>query len=440
MKAHSRVIVALTSLVLVGGGVLLALPAQTPRPACVITGRVLSSGTALPGVSVTATREGQVVAATSTDTNGAYRLRINEGEFVVSAELAAFARFEQTLTVSTDSCEVPLDVQLVLASRAQSATGQQSGPLVEAPSSLRRPNRLPGAAGQQGGARFSQLQLVQSNAAAAADNSSTSVDEADPATRLLPPGFSTEASTSVVAVTGEAINVDRGQLRDRLEALGRGEFAAAGAQAPEGFGPRFGGPGGAPGAFAGAQGFGGPGGFGPGPQGGPGGFGGRGGGFLGRGRGGSAVQGSANYNFGGSVLDASPYPLRANSQADPTYARQQFGATFGGPLRIPGACTTERAPRSSSTTAAIARTTWSISTPQCPAQHCEPATSRVCRSARSIRSRGCHSPVVRFRKAVSIHRRCPCCSSFRCRIFRVRRRTTGEVSQRCPRRISSTRA
>ena len=164
---------------------------------------------------LTATREGQVVAATSTDTNGAYRLRINEGEFVVSAELAAFARFEQMLTVSTDSCEVPLDVQLVLASRAQSATAEQSGPLVEAPSSLRRPNRLPGAAGQQGGARFSQLQVVQSNAAAAADNSSTSVDEADPATRLLPPGFSTEASTNVVAVTGEAINVDRGQLRDR---------------------------------------------------------------------------------------------------------------------------------------------------------------------------------------------------------------------------------
>ena len=158
MKAHSRVIVALTSLVLLGGGVLLALPGQTSRPGCVITGRVLSSGTALPGVSVTATREGQVVAATSTDTNGAYRLRINEGEFIVSAELAAFARFEQTLTVSADSCEVPLDVQLALASRAQSVASQQPGPLVEAPSSLRRPNRLPGAAGQQGGQpRFSQL-------------------------------------------------------------------------------------------------------------------------------------------------------------------------------------------------------------------------------------------------------------------------------------------
>jgi hypothetical protein len=49
------------------------------------------------------------------------------------------------------------------------------------------------------------------------------------------------------------------------------------------------------------------------------------------------LQGSANYNFGGSVLDASPYPIRANSQTDPSYAKQQFGVTIGGPLRIPGA-------------------------------------------------------------------------------------------------------
>jgi len=339
MKGYLRVIFSLTSLVLLGGGVLLALPEQGPRPACTIGGRVLSSGSPLPGVSVTATRDGQIVAATSTDTNGAYRLRVAEGQFVVSAELAAFARFEQTATVSADSCEVALDVQLVLASRAQAASGQQSGPIIEAPSSLRRPNRLPGGAAQGAPPRFSQLQLVQSNAAAAADTSSTSIDETDPATRLLPPGFSTEASTSVVAVTGEAVNVDRGQLRDRLDALGRGEFATAGGQPPEGFGARLGGPAGGRGAFAGAQGgFGGPGGFGPGPQGGgPGGPGGRGGAFFGRGRGGNAVQGSANYNFGGSVLDASPYPLRANSQDDPHYARQQFGATIGGPLRIPGA-------------------------------------------------------------------------------------------------------
>src|SRR4029453_12462958 len=110
------------------------------------------------------------------------------------------------------------------------------------------------------------------------DTSSTSIDETDPATRLLPPGFSTEASTSVVAVTREAVNVYRGQLRNRLDALGRVEFATGGGQPPEGFGARLGGPAGGRGAFAGAQGgFGGPGGFGPGPQGGgPGGPGGRG--------------------------------------------------------------------------------------------------------------------------------------------------------------------
>src|SRR6187397_1444186 len=106
MKGYLRVIFSLTSLVLLGGGVLLALPAQGPRPACTIGGRVLSSGSPLPGVSVTATRDGQIVAATSTDTNGAYRLRVAEGQFVVSAELATFARFEQTATVSADSCEV----------------------------------------------------------------------------------------------------------------------------------------------------------------------------------------------------------------------------------------------------------------------------------------------------------------------------------------------
>ena len=331
---HSRAAV-LVSYVLIAGAVLFAAPApshlRTPAPSdrasdCQVTGRVASAGTALPGVSVIATRESQVVAATSSDATGAYRLRISPGEFIVSAELAAFARFERPLMVSVESCNVPLDVELVLASRVRPPSSGVSGPVIEAPSTLRRPGRLGGDPAQRAGQpRFSQLQVVESNAAAAA-NSSASIDDGDPATRLLPPGFSTDAATSVVAVTGDAVNLDRGQLRDRLAALGRGEFDAAGVQPPEGFGGRFGGAGGGPAGFAGAQdGFGGAGGF----------AGGRGGAFFGRGRGGNAVQGSANYNFGGSVLDAAPYPIRANSQSDPDYTRQQFGATVGGPLRIP---------------------------------------------------------------------------------------------------------
>lgn len=350
---HLRTLFALTSFVLLAGGVLWAgssgqriqADAGSPPKECSVSGRATSSGTPLPGVAVIATREGQVVSATSTDLTGAYRLRLPAGDFAVSAELAAFARVERTLMVSAETCQASLDIELVLASRAQAAQPTGPGPIVETPSSLRRPNRLgSGATPQQAGqTRFSQLQVVQANGAGAAAASSGSIDDADPATRLLPPGFSTDAATSVVAVTGDAVNLDRGQLRDRIDALGRGEFEAAGVQPPDGFGGRFGGPGG----FGGFPGGGGPipgapgfaGGQGPplpGGPGGPGGFGGgRGGFFPGRGRG-NTIQGSVNYTFGGSALDAAPYPLRANSQTDPDYTRQQFGATFGGPLRIPG--------------------------------------------------------------------------------------------------------
>src|SRR4029453_2020714 len=127
----------------------------------------------------------------------------------------------------------PLLVELVLASRAQSNSPAPSGPVVDAPSSLRRPARLGANANPTGQPRFSQLQVVEANGAGAAGSPSASIDDADPAARLLPPGFSTEAATSVVAVSGDAVNLDSGQLRDRLEALGRGEFAGAGFQPPE---------------------------------------------------------------------------------------------------------------------------------------------------------------------------------------------------------------
>jgi hypothetical protein len=83
--------------------------------------------------------------------------------------------------------------------------------------------RQNGAAGDDG-QRFAALQVLQAESAAAATGSAT-IDDADPATRLLPPGFSTTRATDVVAVCGAAVNLDRGQLRDRLDALGRGDFA-----------------------------------------------------------------------------------------------------------------------------------------------------------------------------------------------------------------------
>src|SRR5262245_29769534 len=204
-----RVAVALTSFIVLAGAALLALPApshQALSGMCLITGKVVSSATPLPGVSVIASREGKVVAATSTDTSGAYRLRIPAGDYTVTAELAAFARFEREITVEEGACEIPLDAELVLLSRARSvpgetASGEATGPVIEAPSTLRRPNRLSQNPAQHAGSasvktpadrqpRFSQLQVVESNAAAAA-GTSAAVEEGDPASRLLPPGFST---------------------------------------------------------------------------------------------------------------------------------------------------------------------------------------------------------------------------------------------------------
>jgi trimeric autotransporter adhesin len=46
---------------------------------------------------------------------------------------------------------------------------------------------------------------------------------------------------------------------------------------------------------------------------------------------------TSNYTFGGSPLDAAPYQLRPDSSVqDRPYTRQIFGATIGGPVRLPG--------------------------------------------------------------------------------------------------------
>jgi hypothetical protein len=320
---------------LAGAGSFVAAQTRPAALPCVVTGTVTSGNTPLPGVSIVLSQAGAVAAASSTDENGAYRVRVSPGEYAVSAQMAAFASQQATLAVDagSGSCAATLDVRLTLASRSGAAAA--AGPVIEAPGLTRRPQRL-GARGQggapgDGGQRFAALQVLQSESAGAAAASSE-IDEADPAARLLPPGFATNAATDVVAVSGSAVNLDRGQLRDRLDAIGRGDFLPGGEPPPgvagSGFapvGPGGGGagPGGPGGGFAlggGQGGFGGPGG--------------RGGGFLGRGRG-NRVQGSTTYTFGGSALDAAPYALRGD-QTKPDYARQQFGGSLGGPLRIPG--------------------------------------------------------------------------------------------------------
>ncbi len=137
--------------------------------------------------------------------------------------------------------------------------------------------------------------------------------------------------------------------------MGLNSFGAAGVNS--GFGDGMGGSTG-----LGNPGFGGPGGGGPGGGGrgggGGGGGGGRGGGGGGRGGRGAAnnrrgpnngafasfgnrrrdrptYSGSVNFTGRNSVLDARPFSLTGQDAAKPSYAQNNFGFNFGGPLRIP---------------------------------------------------------------------------------------------------------
>jgi hypothetical protein len=317
-------------------GLMGPLDAQQPAPAgsCRIAGRAASAGTALPGVSVLVQSGGAVKAATSTDTDGTYRLTLPSGSYQLSAELTGFDRLVRELTIGAAApCDQTIDFQLALAPRVPRAASGSPGasPATAQPQGGRggqAPTTPSAAAGAQ---RFATL-TVQTQAAAAAGIESN--DSSDAAARLLlPPGFSTEGPTEALAINGNMASVDRGMMADRLDAIGRGEFDPATGAFGEGFGPGGqggfgrGGPGG-PGGPGGAGGRGGPGGR----DGGPGGF------VLGgRGRGQNTYTVQSNYSFGGSPLDSAPYQLRPGSAAQQRpYSRQTVGVTVGGPVRIPG--------------------------------------------------------------------------------------------------------
>ena len=152
-------------------------------------------------------------------------------------------------------------------------------------------------------------------------------------------------STDSVSVTGQAgttnpfAGVDMDQLRQNAE-LDQ-SLSGGGQGGPGGGGGRGqgGGPGDGGGGFGGAGG----GGFGGGPGGGFGGGGGRGGG--GRGGGGgfgnfrnfkpNQPHGAFYWTGGNSALNATPFPIKTQKEPQPSYAENQFGATFFGAPYIP---------------------------------------------------------------------------------------------------------
>lgn len=295
-----------------------SLDARQAPPLCVVTGKVVSGATALPGVSVTAMAGDKLIAATSTGVDGSYKLSLPSGqEYRVALEMTAFARGEQAVILGAAPCDQKADFSLTLASRVPNAT-QAAQQTPAAPS-----------AATPAGQRFSTLNVQSASTAAAALEVAPPDRQTEQATMaLLPPGFSREVSTEALAINGEMASIDRGMMGDRLGAITRGEFDPATgtfAPTPEGQAGQAG-PGGRGGQ---AGGRGGP----PGRGGGPGDFaiGGRGG------RGQSLFQATANYSFSGSALDSAPYQLRTDTPAVTNpYSRQNFGMTLGGPVIIPG--------------------------------------------------------------------------------------------------------
>lgn len=311
-----------------------APPRATDAP-CRVTGRIEGLGTPLPGVAVTARREGTVAGATSTSVDGTYRLSLPDGTYDVAFELAGFTPIEREIAIGAASCEQVVDLVLVLAPRR----GQP-----EAPAGSGRVAMPPPAAGLPAPARGFQTLALRLDAAVDVLSADTGDNASEEEARLLlPPGFTADEAADAISITGGAARVDRGLLSGRLDAIARGEIPPFAAEAAAQFGvsldelaERFGqrGRGVAGGASAQGGAAGGQGGQrrGGGPGGEPGAF--LLGGRLGRG---GRLSATADYTFGGSALDASPYQLRSDSpRTERPYTRQSFGGTVGGPLRIPG--------------------------------------------------------------------------------------------------------
>jgi hypothetical protein len=335
-----------------------AAPAANPKPASaggLVHGTVKAGNVPLPGVSVVATNTltGQRYA-TITDINGNYSMTIPaNGRYVLKTELAAFAPETKVALIkpptgpTTGPATAPttasplnqqVDFALTLASRVPPESPQEN--LSGNPTQGPRPAatvRRNAAGGAQNLALLAQL----------AGTEDAGVNSGATGAALPSLANNSDFSTDSVAVTGQAgttnpfAGVDMEQLRQNaeLDQSLSGGLGGPGGGRGQGGGPGGGGPGGGPGDGGGFGGGGG--GFG----GGGGGRGGRGGGGGGRGGGGgfgnfrnfkpNQPHGAFFWTGGNSALNATPFPVRAQREPQPSYAQNQFGLTFMGAPYIP---------------------------------------------------------------------------------------------------------
>lgn len=363
-------------------------------PRCTISGAVVAGRVRIPGVSITAaSRNGAGTRATTTGQDGTFSIDIpGPGDYDLRAEFPAFAAAAKSVTVDA-TCRAAVEIPMSLASRAPrptlqpsssvaAATATQTGtpPAAPAPKPGAPPSTSPAVAPRPGGTNAAAQGQRPAGAPAARPGGAangatpagagagTTTDEsaAMAAAQLsLPPGFSIDTSGDSVATIGAAGQVNpllmfgppgvgpggrEGMMgamggipgmggEGRSEAGLQGGFGAFGGGIPQ-FGGGSGGMGGGSGGMGGGPGGmgGGPGGGGRGGMGGPGmeGMAGAAGRLQMAGRlAQNRLRGQINYALGGSPFNAEPYALNGQAAPQPTSIQQRFGATVGGPFKIP---------------------------------------------------------------------------------------------------------
>ncbi|HZT73156.1 MAG TPA: TonB-dependent receptor [Terriglobales bacterium] len=271
-----------------------ALRAQAPPGPVVLSGRVLSGRTPLPGVTIVAASAAlhrRFITATGVD--GSFELHLPApGRYALRATFAGFAPSGQTIAVAAGRSRVL--IEMTLLARLQAAAGAPARAGAGADLGAAGPQNLTLQDNEAGGgAGFSNLE--EGNAANLAGGAAV-------------PGLNGAADTSTEAVTiaGRMGQTEPGMLSPGAER----RFARF----------RQNGPGGPPG------------------RGGPGGF--RGGPmiFIARRRGGfdfNRPHGSLYYSLADSALDARPFALTGVPAPKPAFLQQRFGFAVGSPLVIP---------------------------------------------------------------------------------------------------------
>ena len=244
---------------------------------CTIGGSVTTASVPLPGVAVLLKQGDLPIGSTSTGDDGRWRMRVAYGTYRVSYDLRGFAPVERERTINEEHCADAFNVQLEV-----DPTSRSRGT----------------------------------------------------ASRAARPQGATSTPPPVIVIRGRDASLNRAALRERAEALARGEFTLDGQTQPNGRATEL------TGARSGA------------PESTP---------LVTRGPGLASIAGSpsvevrrvpppatisakrlfsatASYTVAGSALDEAPYQLRAGSpQPKPDYLRQSVDFTVGGPLTIPRA-------------------------------------------------------------------------------------------------------